>query len=103
MPSTSSWFRFNGLQKPVYAYMTAAVFGVVPAFRSVGARLETTLREGDRGNTGAAGTQRMRAVLVVTRAVRRAVSTDGKTCTADSAKAVTVANINSRLTPKTIM
>ncbi len=49
----------------VVSLVTAVFFGAVPAFRSVGARLETTLREGDRGNTGAAGTQRMRAALVV--------------------------------------
>ena len=45
--------------------LTAAIFGVVPAFRSVGTRIETTLREGDRGNTGARGAQRMRGALVV--------------------------------------
>ncbi len=45
--------------------LTAVVFGVIPALRAAGTRLETTLREGDRGNTGARGTQRMRGALVV--------------------------------------
>ena len=44
--------------------ITGVIFGLVPALRATSANLQTALREGGRGNSGARG-QRMRAALVV--------------------------------------
>lgn len=44
---------------------TGMLFGLAPALRATRGDLQSTLRDGARGNTGAAGTTRLRSALVV--------------------------------------